>query len=104
MDDPYLQSNRALWDEWAEVNARSEFYRVEEFKRGRSKLRAYEVDEVGPVVGTTLLHLQCHFGMDTRSWAREGAPGAGGGCRGGAIEGFEQVTSSLLGASTHLSR
>ena len=23
--------------------------------------------------GKTLLHLQCHFGMDTLSWAREGA-------------------------------
>lgn len=73
MDDPYLEANRALWDEWAEVNSRSEFYRVEEFKAGRSRLRAYEIDEVGPVVGRTLLHLQCHFGMDTLSWAREGA-------------------------------
>jgi SAM-dependent methyltransferase len=73
MDDPYVAANRALWDEWAEINSRSEFYRVEEFKAGRSKLAAYEIDEVGPVVGKTLLHLQCHFGLDTLSWAREGA-------------------------------
>jgi SAM-dependent methyltransferase len=73
MDDPYLAANRVLWDEWADVNARSEFYRVEEFKRGRSRLRSYEIDEIGPVVGKSLLHLQCHFGLDTLSWAREGA-------------------------------
>jgi len=71
--DDYLAANRALWDEWADVHVRSDFYRVEEFKRGRSKLRRYELDEVGPVSGRTLLHLQCHFGLDTLSWAREGA-------------------------------
>ena len=32
-----------------------------------------ELDEVGDVRGKTLLHLQCHFGLDTLSWAREGA-------------------------------
>jgi SAM-dependent methyltransferase len=71
--DPYVSANRALWDEWADVNVRSEFYRVEQFKQGASKLRPYEVEEVGPVAGKSLLHLQCHFGLDTLSWAREGA-------------------------------
>lgn len=71
--DRYLSANRALWDEWADVNARSEFYRVEQFKQGVSRLRDYELAEVGPVEGRTLLHLQCHFGLDTLSWAREGA-------------------------------
>jgi len=28
---------------------------------------------VGDVAGKSLLHLQCHFGLDTLSWAREGA-------------------------------
>jgi SAM-dependent methyltransferase len=34
-----------------------------------------ELDELGPFVGegTRLLHLQCHFGLDTLSWARRGA-------------------------------
>jgi SAM-dependent methyltransferase len=71
--DEYLAANRALWEEWAEVNARSEFYRVEQFKQGGTKLRPYELEEVGPVAGKRLLHLQCHLGLDTLSWAREGA-------------------------------
>jgi SAM-dependent methyltransferase len=50
-------------------------YDVEGFKKGRCSLSAIEVDELGPSVreGTTLLHLQCHFGLDTLSWARRGA-------------------------------
>jgi SAM-dependent methyltransferase len=66
-------ANRRLWDEWAEINARSEFYGLEEFKAGKSKLRPFEIEEVGGVRGKDLLHLQCHFGLDTLSWAREGA-------------------------------
>jgi SAM-dependent methyltransferase len=32
-----------------------------------------EREEVGDVAGKSLLHLQCHFGLDTLSWARLGA-------------------------------
>jgi len=72
MDD-YLLSNQALWDEWAEINAGSEMYDLEGFKRGRNTLKALEREEVGDVAGKRLLHLQCHFGMDTLSWAKLGA-------------------------------
>jgi SAM-dependent methyltransferase len=71
--DRYLKANRALWDEWARINYRSDFYRVDEFKAGLNKLRRYEMEEVGDVKGKELLHLQCHFGMDTLCWARLGA-------------------------------
>ncbi len=69
----YVASNRDLWNEWVDINARSKFYGLEEFRKGGSRIRPYELEEVGPVGGKTLLHLQCHFGMDTLSWAREGA-------------------------------
>src|ERR1700674_4591014 len=68
--DKYLEANRALWDEWTGINYRSDFYKVEAFKAGQNRLRAYEIEEIGPVEGKTLLHLQCHFGLDTLSWAR----------------------------------
>jgi SAM-dependent methyltransferase len=71
--DKYREANRALWDEWTGINYRSEFYRVDAFKQGVNKLRPYEMEEVGPVGDKTLLHLQCHFGMDTLCWARLGA-------------------------------
>lgn len=71
--DEYVQANRRLWNEWTAINARSVFYDVESFKRGGVRLRPYEIDEVGDVEGKDLLHLQCHFGLDTLSWARLGA-------------------------------
>jgi SAM-dependent methyltransferase len=36
-------------------------------------LRPFELEEVGSVEGKRLVHLQCHFGLDTLSWARHGA-------------------------------
>ena len=69
----YIESNRALWNEWAEVNSRSSLYDVVAFRAGKSTLHTLEIEEVGDVAGRSLLHLQCHFGLDTLSWARQGA-------------------------------
>lgn len=71
--NPALTANRTLWDDWTEINRRSEFYDVERFMAGRSTLTEIDRTVVGDVNGRSLLHLQCHFGMDTLSWAREGA-------------------------------
>jgi SAM-dependent methyltransferase len=71
--DEYLASNRELWDEWTEVHVGSRFYDVEGFRRGDIRIRDYEIREVGDVANKDLLHLQCHFGIDTLSWARLGA-------------------------------
>jgi 2-polyprenyl-3-methyl-5-hydroxy-6-metoxy-1,4-benzoquinol methylase len=72
-DEARLAENRATWDRWVDLNYTSDFYDVESFKRGRSTLDEIERAGVGDVAGKRLLHLQCHFGMDTLSWARLGA-------------------------------
>lgn len=69
----FTESNKKLWDGWSTINFKSEFYNVEGFKSGLSTLKKTELNELGNVKGKSLLHLQCHFGMDTLSWAREGA-------------------------------
>ena len=72
--DPNLaaeESNRRLWDEMTPVHYKA--YRVKEFLSGECPLRPIELQEVGDVRGKDLLHLQCHFGMDTLGWARLGA-------------------------------
>ena len=71
--DEYLKKNRELWNEITPIHARSAFYDVEGFKKGRSTLDSIELEELGDVSGKSLLHLQCHFGLDTLSWARRGA-------------------------------
>jgi SAM-dependent methyltransferase len=68
-----METNRRHWDEAVAVHAASDFYDLASFKAGRSALLPVEREEVGDVRGKTLLHLQCHFGMDTLSWARAGA-------------------------------
>ncbi len=69
----WLESNRLNWDDRVRVHAASTFYDLPGFRAGASTLRAFELDEVGDVTGKRLLHLQCHMGQDTLSWARRGA-------------------------------
>jgi len=68
-------ANLELWNHWTKVHEKSAFYDVEGFKAGTTSLWPLELEELGLYVreGTTLLHLQCHFGLDTLSWARLGA-------------------------------
>jgi SAM-dependent methyltransferase len=71
--DRYYETNLALWNRWARINQGTAFYDLEGFKAGKTSLCAVELEEVGDVRGKSLLHLQCHFGLDTLSWARMGA-------------------------------
>jgi SAM-dependent methyltransferase len=68
-----MQINRAHWDEATDIHARANVYGTEDFKAGLCRLHRVEVDELGDLAGKSLLHLQCHFGLDTLSWARRGA-------------------------------
>ena len=70
---PYFDANRARWDEAVAIHAASESYDMAGFLRGEKTLCPPELAEVGDVRGKSLLHLQCHFGMDTLNWARLGA-------------------------------
>lgn len=68
-----LADNRARWDETVDIHINSDFYRVAEFKSGGTSLDPLILEELGDVSGLRLLHLQCHFGLDTLSLARLGA-------------------------------
>ena len=71
--DAHTTINQKMWDELAPLHASSSLYDVEAFLRGESKLEDLEIAEVGDVAGKRLVHLMCHFGMDTLSWAQRGA-------------------------------
>jgi SAM-dependent methyltransferase len=68
-----FEANRSLWDVWTRIHAEGEFYDLAGFKAGGVRLPDEEIALVGDVAGKSLLHLQCHFGIDTLSWARLGA-------------------------------
>jgi len=73
--DSATEANRRNWDERVAVHCadRTGFYRVAKFRRGGDTLGPIESAEIGDVAGKRLLHLQCHFGLDTLSLARRGA-------------------------------
>lgn len=68
-----IDRNQAMWDDYARAHFTSEYYNVQRFRETRDSLHALELAEVGDVRGKSLLHVQCHFGMDTLSWAERGA-------------------------------
>jgi SAM-dependent methyltransferase len=63
--------NREFWEEVTPLHLNS--YGMEKFLGGDPWLPKQIVEEVGDVKGLSLLHLQCHFGLDTLAWARLGA-------------------------------
>jgi len=71
--DKYLETNRQNWNDRVSIHAASRMYDLEGFKAGKTPLHSIELEELGDVSGKKLLHLQCHFGMDTLAWARLGA-------------------------------
>lgn len=71
--DQYYDNNRAFWNKWANLHADSEFYNNAAFLAGKDTLMPAEIEALGDVRGKSLLHLQCHFGQDSLSWARRGA-------------------------------
>ena len=50
---------------------------MEAFKNGACTIADLELNEMGDLEGKTLLHLQCHFGLDTMSFERLGARATG---------------------------
>lgn len=74
----YFDTNRELWNQKVEVHKTSEMYELEAFKQGKTSLNKIELDALAAIIaGKRLLHLQCHFGLDTLSWARMGAQATG---------------------------
>jgi SAM-dependent methyltransferase len=71
--DKYFNENKETWNKKVGVHLNSDFYDVSSFLKGKTSLNSYELDELGIIKDKTLLHLQCHFGLDTLSLSRLGA-------------------------------
>lgn len=65
----YFELNRESWNEFTPSHVDSDFYDLASFKKGTSSLNNIEMDGLRDISGKDLLHLQCHFGMDTLSLA-----------------------------------
>ena len=96
----WRELNRANWDDRVPVHLASAFYDLDGFRAGASSLRPFETAEAGDVTGKRLVHLQCHMGLDTLSWARHGALVTGLDFSQPAVEAARSLAASLaIGAS-----
>jgi SAM-dependent methyltransferase len=66
----WSEANRRMWDERVPIHVDSDFYDVAGFKAGKPAIQPFEVDELGALGGLDLVHLQCHFGLDTLDLVR----------------------------------
>lgn len=94
-DEQYFEANRQLWNLKTPVHLASDFYNMPAFMAGQTSLNPIELAELGDVNGKSMLHLQCHFGQDSLSWARLGAKVTGIDLSDNAIQEAEQLNSKL---------
>ena len=69
----YLAANQANWDDRVRIHVASKFYDVDKWLKERPGPRERELEVLGDVAGLKVVHLQCHFGLDTLAFANAGA-------------------------------
>lgn len=91
----YLEVNKNTWNKRTSIHLKSDFYDVDGFIAGNTSLREIELAELTDVKGKSMLHLQCHFGLDSLSWARKGATVTGVDLSSEAIEQATNLSNKL---------
>lgn len=86
-DREAFELNRLSWDERVVTHVQSRMYlrMLMKMQARQHCLDEEHVERMGPVTGKRLLHLQCHTGLETLSWARLGAEVTGVDFSGNAI-------------------
>ncbi len=90
-----LRANLANWNERVPIHLKSAEYNIKEFVQNPSyisKVVEFDRTQLDSVEGKSLLHLQCHIGTDTLSWARLGADVTGVDFSEAAIEATRQLS------------
>ena len=90
-----LRENQLRWDDLVPHHVGSAHYGLRDFLLGGDSLTPSEQAELGAVAGKRLLHTQCHFGMDTLSWARRGAHVTGVDFSPAAIDAARKIAARL---------
>jgi SAM-dependent methyltransferase len=71
----WMAANRLNWDERTAIHLRNRtgFYPIDRVRAGDDAIGEPEDAELGDLARKRLVHLQCHFGLDTIRLARRGA-------------------------------
>lgn len=91
----WLNINRESWDERTKMHLDSDFYDVDGFKDGKDTLNDIEINLLGIIQSKRILHLQCHFGMDTFSLEKKGAIVTGVDFSPGAISSANKLKNEM---------
>ena len=91
----YIDINKNFWNQRTEIHFDSDFYDVNSFLKGKDSLNPIEIKLLGDIEGKKVLHLQCHFGLDTISLSRRGALVTGGDFSESAIKKAKQLNETL---------
>ena len=91
----YFAVNRANWDRRVALHQQTEIYDLEKFRRTRNALDPHTLRYLGDVRGKRILHLQCHFGMDSLSLVSLGAEVTGVDFSPKAIERARELSAEL---------
>lgn len=103
MNKKYREINRQGWNLRTGFHVKSDFYDVDSFvKEGKLSLKPPEIEMLGNVNGKKILHLQCHFGLDTLSWAKLGATVTGVDLSDVSLEFAKQLSVSVNLPATFL--
>ena len=76
-EQDYIEINKKAWNNKTQHHVESAFYNMPAFLAGQNTLHSIELELLGDVSGKKVLHLQCHFGQDTISFARMGVHATG---------------------------
>ncbi len=71
--EEYKNANLKLWNHLAKIHLDSAFYDKKGFMLGKNTLQKIELSLLPPLQELNVLHLQCHFGLDSMSMTRMGA-------------------------------
>lgn len=95
--DEFIEANRRHWDDLARIHIHSEnkLYDIASVRRGETHLDAITDRELGGVRGKSILHLQCHFGLDSLRLAQRGARVTGVDLSGVAIDFANTLAADL---------
>lgn len=91
----YLKINKEAWNNRVHIHVKSKFYNLEALMKGELSLPSLDIKLLGNINGKKVLHLQCHFGMDTISLARLGAKATGVDFSEKAIQKAEELSQKL---------
>ncbi len=75
-NDQHFDDNRANWDDRVPIHLEGDVYDLDGLVANPDQLSSIvegDREHLGNVSGKSLVHLQCHIGTDTLSWAKLGA-------------------------------